>query len=60
MERDPGDIPLEPDDLQRNTTSPAPKVRISALFGSLKDKTTVRLSIEEINRIAADGWTGQP
>ncbi len=60
MEREPGDIPFEPDDQPPNTNGPAPKVHISALFGSLKDKTTVRLSVEEINRIAADGWTSLP
>jgi hypothetical protein len=34
-------------------------VPISVLFGSLKDKTTVRLTIEEINEAAADGWAGK-
>jgi hypothetical protein len=35
-----------------------PKVHISALFGSLKDKTTVRATIEEINEAIAEGWAG--
>lgn len=59
MERDPGDIPVVPDDQQDNTHSPPPKVHICALFGSLKDKTTVRLTVEDIKRVAADGWAGR-
>jgi hypothetical protein len=38
---------------------PKPKVHISALFGSLKDKTTVRLTVEEINAATAWGWAGK-
>jgi hypothetical protein len=38
---------------------PKPKVHISALFGSLKDKTTVRLTVEEINAATARGWAGK-
>ena len=37
----------------------APKVRISDVFGSLKHRGKRRLSIEEIGRIAADGWAGK-
>jgi len=32
---------------------------ISEVFGTLKRKNGPRLSIEEINRIAADGWSGK-
>ena len=33
--------------------------KISDIFGLLKDKTHRRLTIEEINRIAARGWAGE-
>jgi bifunctional DNA-binding transcriptional regulator/antitoxin component of YhaV-PrlF toxin-antitoxin module len=37
-----------------------PSRKISDLFGSLKNKRKGRsLSIEDINRIAADGWAGR-
>ena len=37
----------------------APKGHISDVFGSLKHRGKRRLSIEEIGRIAADGWAGK-
>ncbi len=37
----------------------APKGRISDAFGSLKHRTKRQLSIEEIGKIAADGWAGK-
>jgi AbrB family looped-hinge helix DNA binding protein len=36
-----------------------PAGNISDAFGFLKRKGGPRLSIEEINRIAADGWAGK-
>jgi bifunctional DNA-binding transcriptional regulator/antitoxin component of YhaV-PrlF toxin-antitoxin module len=36
-----------------------PTGKISEAFGFLKRKGGPRLSIEEINRIAADGWAGK-
>lgn len=36
-----------------------PTGKISDAFGFLKRKGGPRLSIEEINRIAADGWAGK-
>lgn len=36
-----------------------PKVLISALFGSLKDKTAVKMTIEQINQATAAGWAGK-
>jgi hypothetical protein len=63
MERDPNDA--TPDDFapgaekqELRTDDQPPKVHISALFGSLKHKTTVRLSLDEIDRISAEGWAG--
>ncbi|MDQ0463876.1 bifunctional DNA-binding transcriptional regulator/antitoxin component of YhaV-PrlF toxin-antitoxin module [Caulobacter ginsengisoli] len=32
---------------------------ISEVFGMLKSKTSVALSIEEINEVAAQGWAGK-
>ena len=37
----------------------APTGRISDVFGSLKHRAKRRLSIKEINKIAADGWAGK-
>jgi AbrB family looped-hinge helix DNA binding protein len=36
-----------------------PTGKISDVFGSLKRKGQPRLSIEEIGRIAAEGWAGK-
>jgi AbrB family looped-hinge helix DNA binding protein len=36
-----------------------PRGHISDVFGVLKRETGPRLSIEEINRIAAEGWAGK-
>jgi len=36
-----------------------PAGKISEAFGLLKTKTTKRLSIDEIGRIAARGWSGK-
>ena len=36
-----------------------PTGKISEVFGSLKRKGQRRLSIEEIGRIAAEGWAGK-
>jgi hypothetical protein len=36
-----------------------PTGRISDAFGLLKHRGKRRLSIEEINKIAADGWAGK-
>ena len=36
-----------------------PTGSISDVFGLLKDKVSRPLSIEEINRIAAEGWAGK-
>lgn len=36
-----------------------PTARISDVFGLLKRKDGPRLSIEEMNRIAASGWAGK-
>lgn len=36
-----------------------PSGRISAVFGLLKRKRGPRLSIEDMNRIAARGWAGK-
>jgi hypothetical protein len=56
-ERDHADTP---DSGERDSERRLPEdVPISVLFGSLKDKTTVRLTIEEINQAAADGWAGK-
>lgn len=43
--------------IEVRATRPAGK--ISDVFGSLKRKGQRRLSIEEIGRIAADGWAGK-
>lgn len=37
----------------------APTGNISAVFGMLKNKTNVSLTIEEINEAIRDGWTGK-
>jgi AbrB family looped-hinge helix DNA binding protein len=39
--------------------SARPTGKISDVFGMLKKKGGPTLSIEEINRIAADGWAGK-
>lgn len=36
-----------------------PKTKISVVFGMLKRKDGPRLSIDEMNRIAAQGWAGK-
>jgi bifunctional DNA-binding transcriptional regulator/antitoxin component of YhaV-PrlF toxin-antitoxin module len=38
----------------------APKGDIRAVFGLLRNKTRVVLSIEEMNEIARQGWAGTP
>jgi len=43
--------------VELRATRPAGK--ISDVFGLLKKKDGPSLSIEEINRIAADGWAGK-
>ena len=43
--------------IELRATRPAGK--ISDVFGLLKKKDGPSLSIEEINRIAADGWAGK-
>ena len=58
MERD-RDHADTPDSGDRDSERQPEDVPISVLFGSLKDKTTVRLTIEEINQAAADGWAGK-
>ncbi len=54
-ERDHADTPEFGDSERR----PPEDVPISVLFGSLKDKAMVRLTIEEINQATADGWAGK-
>lgn len=55
MDRDPNHAPKHGDDEQK----PTENVPFSVMFGSLKDKTTVKLTIEEINQVIADGWAGK-
>ena len=37
-----------------------PRGQISSVFGLLKDKTSVTLTLEQIDEIASDGWAGKP
>jgi AbrB family looped-hinge helix DNA binding protein len=43
----------------RLVTSARPTGKISDVFGLLKKKDGPSLSIEDINRIAAEGWAGK-
>jgi bifunctional DNA-binding transcriptional regulator/antitoxin component of YhaV-PrlF toxin-antitoxin module len=43
----------------RLVVSARPTGKISDVFGLLKTKDGPSLSIEDINRIAADGWSGK-
>ena len=38
---------------------PAEKKDLSRLFGSLKPKSGIKLTIDEMNKIIADGWAGK-
>jgi len=52
MDREPGDVAPEPDTQAQSGHQPR-KVHTSALFGDLKDQTTVKMTIEDISRLAA-------